>query len=312
MKILAPISYCLLWAIARTTCAQTAPAPPVVSRLEIYDLATSQRRLVRQDSVRFEAPNWTPDGKFLIINEKGLLYKVAVNGGQKTRIETGTVTACNNDHGLTPDGKTIIISSTAADGGRTGRASAIYTVPISGGEPKRLTAAGLGASYWHGVTPDGKTLAFVGERTGPDGKTDFDIYTIPTAGGPETRLIESPGLDDGPDYSPDGKYLYFNSYRSGRMHIWRTRADGSRPEQITNDAYANWFAHPSPDGRWIVLITYFQDQGTAHPADKDVMLRLKNLKTGELRELARFRGGQGTINVPSWSPDSKSFAFVSY
>ncbi len=283
--------------------AQTAS--PVVSRLETFELSTGNRRLIRQDSGRFEAPNWTHDGQFLIINQGGRLYRVTIRTGEKTPINTGTAIACNNDHGLTPDGRTIIISNTA-DGN-----SNVFTLPLGGGEPKRLTTQG--PSYWHGVSPDGKTLAFVGERpVGPGGKRDYDIYTIPTNGGPETRLITTPGLDDGPDYSPDGRFIYFNSIRTGRMQIWRMRSDGSQPEQLTNDAYANWFPHPSPDGRWIVFISYLQDQGSAHPADKAVMLRLMDTKTGQLRELARFQGGQGTLNVPNWSPDSRQFAFVSY
>ncbi len=299
---------CLLTGLSVTAFAQK----PVVSRLEIYDLATNSRRMVRQDSVRFEAPNWTRDGR-LIINQEGLLYGVRISDGQKTKINTGSATACNNDHGLTPDGKTIIISNNVKNASGKGSTSTVMTLPMTGGQPRQLTDTAVGHSYWHGVSPDGKTLAFVGERqTDSAGKTDFEIYTISSTGGHETRLTHSPGLDDGPEYSPDGTYIYFNSMRSGRMQIWRMQASGSQPKQLTNDAYANWFAHPSPDGKWLVFISYLVDQGSNHPADKDVMLRLMNVKTGQLRELARFTGGQGTINVPSWSPDSRSFAFVSY
>ena len=310
-KLLSSVGLLLIW--VSSTLAQSTPPKPIVSRLEIYDLATGNRRIVRQDSGRFEAPNWTRDGKFLIINEKGLLYKVAVADGQKTVINTGSVTTCNNDHGLTPDGQTIIISASADDPGQSNRTSNVFTLPLAGGEPTRITARG--PSYWHGVLPNGKTLAFVGERpVGPDNKSDYDIYTISIGGGPtETRVTTAPGLDDGPDYSPDGKYIYFNSFRTGRMHIWRMHPDGSQPEQITNDAYSNWFPHPSPDGRWVLFISYLEDQKAAHPADKTVMLRLIDTKKpGQFKELARFTGGQGTINVPCWSPDSKSFAFVSY
>lgn len=303
--------------VAGTAMAQSTIPKPIVSRLEIYDLATGNRRIVRQDSVRFEAPNWTRDGKFLVINEKGLLYKVAVADGQKTVINTGSATTCNNDHGLTPDSRTIIISANASNPGGTNRPSNVFTLPFSGGEPTRITAQG--PSYWHGVSPNGQTLAFVGERpVGTDGKSDFDIYTIPIGGGTETRLTTTPGLDDGPDYSPDGQYIYFNSFRTGKMHIWRMRADGTQPEQLTNDQYSNWFPHPSPDGRWVLFISYLEDQKAVHPADKSVMLRLMDTRkpgraaVSQFKELARFTGGQGTINVPCWSPDSKSFAFVSY
>ena len=163
-------------------------------------------------------------------------------------------------------------------------------------------------AYWHGWSPDGKTLAFVGERNG-----DYDIYTIPVNGGEETRLTTSKGLDDGPDYSPDGKNIYFNSYQSGHMHIWRMDVDGNNQIQLTNDSYSNWFPHPSPNGKYIVYISYLQDQEQGHPFGKDVKLRIMDLKTQKIRDLTDvFFGGQGTINVSSWSPDSKEVAFVSY
>lgn len=287
---------------------------PVISQLETYDLTTNQRTVVRRDSARFEAPNWTKDGNFLIINEAGSLYRVTVRGGRKTLINTGFAQACNNDHGISPDGRQLVISHQTDGTGKDYRTSQIYVLPIGGGTPRPITK--LGPSYWHGWSPDGRTLAYVAERTQPDGSQDFDIYTTPVRGNPqnpvETRLTTTKGLDDGPDYSPDGRFIYFNSMRSGKMELWRMDANGSNPKQLTNDAYSNWFPHPSPDGRWIVFISYLDDQGSRHPADKAVMLRLMNAKTGQLRELCRFRGGQGTINVPSWSPDSKRFAFVSY
>jgi Tol biopolymer transport system component len=164
----------------------------------------------------------------------------------------------------------------------------------------------LTPSYWHGWSPDGKTLAYCGERNG-----EYDIYTIPTEGGEEKRLTTSPGLDDGPDYSPDGQTIYFNSVRTGTMQIWRMKADGSDQQQVTSDQYNNWFPHPSPDGKWIVLLSY--EKGvTGHPANKDVMLRMMPAGGGEIQVLAKLFGGQGTINVPSWSPDSRNVAFVSY
>ena len=142
---------------------------------------------------------------------------------------------------------------------------------------------------------------------------EFDIYTIPVTGGPEKQITFSKGLDDGPEYSPDGKYVYYNSFQTGRMQIWRIKAEGGTPEQLTFDEYANWFLHPSPNGKYIAYISYMEDQKEGHPFGKDVKLRLMNLKTGKNRDLTEvFWGGQGTINVPSWSPDSKMVAFVSY
>jgi TolB protein len=289
---------------------------PIISQLETFDITTSKRTVVLRDTGRFEAPNWSKDGTYLVINQRGGLYRVALPGGQRTRINTGIANANNNDHGISPDGKLLIMSHFTDGTGADYRTSQIYVAPIGGGEARQVTQQG--PSFWHGITPDGKTLAYVGERAHrdagqPDDSQDFDIYTIPIGGGPETRLTTTKGLDDGPDYSPDGKHLYINSMRGGKMDIWRINAtDGSDPKQLTNDAYSNWFPHVSPDGRWLLFISYLEDQGSRHPADKAVMLRLMNLKTGKLRELCRFRGGQGTINVPNWAPDSRRFAFVSY
>jgi Tol biopolymer transport system component len=194
--------------------------------------------------------------------------------------------------------------------------SNVYIVPTGGGVPRRITVKS--PSYWHGWSPDGKTLAFVGERNG-----DFDIYTIPVDGGEETQLTTAKGLDDGPEYSPDGRYIYFNSERTGHMQIWRMRADGSEQEQIVNDAWNDWFPHISPDGKWIVFLSYDADV-KGHLENKDVMLRMMPLieekaLAGKLMSVkvvisvvAKLFGGQGTINVPSWSPDSKEVAFVSY
>jgi len=97
------------------------------------------------------------------------------------------------------------------------------------------------------------------------------------------------------------------------MQIWRMNADGSNPEQLTTDENSNWFAHPSPDGKWIAYISYQSDEKQAHLFGKQVKLRLMDVKTKEIKDLTPvFFGGQGTINVPSWSADSKKIAFVSY
>jgi Tol biopolymer transport system component len=180
----------------------------------------------------------------------------------------------------------------------------IYVLPSEGGKPRRVTQ--LGPSYWHGWSPDGKTLAYCAERGG-----EYDVYTISVDGGEETRLTTATGLDDGPDYSADGQYIYFNSVRTGKMEIWRMKTDGSEQEQITSDEYNNWFPHPSPDGKWIAFLSYEPDVA-GHPPNKDVMLRIMPAGGGEIEVLAKLFGGQGTINVPSWSPDSANLAFVSY
>ena len=223
-----------------------------------------------------------------------------VSGGEPKVLDTGLATRCNNDHGISPDGTQLAIS----DNSQENHESLVYLAPIAGGAPRRMTQKS--PSYWHGWSPDGKTLAFVGQRKG-----EFDIYTIPAAGGEETQLTTAKGLDDGPEYSPDGKYIYFNSERTGHMQIWRMKPDGSEQEQVFSDDLNNWFPHISPDGQWMVFLTYSADV-TGHPESKDVMLRLMSLADKKITVLAKLFGGQGTINVPSWSPDSKQLAFVSY
>jgi TolB protein len=269
------------------------------STLETQTISSTDRRVVRVWQSRIEAPNWPKGGDSLIINGGGKLHRVPLNGGLPETIDTGFAVRCNNDHGVSPDGKSLVIS----DQTRGGK-SLIYTLPITGGTPKLITPEG--PSYWHGWSPDGKTLAYCAQRSG-----EFDIYTIPIEGGAETRLTTAKGLDDGPEYSPDGQTIFFNSDRSGTMQIWRMKTDGSEQEPVTADEYQNWFAHPSPDGRSLVFVSY-EKSVTGHPEDKDVRLRLMNLETKTITVLGRFVGGQGTINVPSWSPDGKKIAFVTY
>lgn len=279
---------------------------PSPSRLETIDVETGIRKVVYETDDHIEAPNWSRDGKYLIYNSGGKLYKFTLKDGKISEINTGTITANNNDHGISFDGKTLAISSSGID--VTGkRHSLIYTVPIDGGMPKQITEKG--PSYWHGWSPDGKWLTYCAERDG-----NYDVYKIPANGGREIRLTTAEGLDDGPEYSPDGKYIYFNSTRTGLMQIWRMKPDGSEQEQITTDNFQNWFAHPSPDGKMLIMISYLPDEVPAgsHPPNQRVMLRLMPVNGSEIKSIAFLYGGQGTINVPSWSPDSKHVAFVSY
>ncbi len=274
--------------------------PKFMSTLETVVIASKDRRVVWWTTNLIEAPNWSRDGSNLVFNSKGRIHRIPVTGGEPQVIDTGSATRCNNDHGLSPDGTQLVIS----DQSQGDRKSRIYTLPVAGGTPKLITERA--PSYWHGWSADGKTLAYCAERNG-----EFDVYTIPVNGGEETRLTTAAGLDDGPDYSRDGKFIYFNSDRSGRMQVWRMKADGSEQTQITKDDWNNWFPHPSPDGKWLVFLSYELDV-KGHPENKDVMLRLLSLETGKIEVLAKLFGGQGTINVPSWSPDSKRLAFVSY
>ncbi len=280
--------------------ASTSSRPTLYSTLETQALASTDRRVVHVMSGRIEAPNWLRDGQTLVVNSGGRLLRIPAAGGTLETIDTGFAVRCNNDHGVSPDGTQLVIS----DQSQGNRRSLIYTLPVAGGTPRLVTPTG--PSYWHGWSPDGATLAFCGERG-----SEFDIYTVPAAGGAETRLTTAKGLDDGPEYSPDGKSIYFNSDRTGTMQIWRMNSDGSDQEQVTSDEFNNWFPHPSPDGRWLVFLSY--EKGVAgHPENKDVMIRRMALATRSIDVLGRLFGGQGTINVPCWSPDGRRIAFVSY
>jgi TolB protein len=277
-----------------------AGQPALYSTLETIAIDSGDRRVAYLAPGRFEAPNWMLDGSALLFNRDGHIERLAVSGGKPEVIDTGFANRCNNDHGISPDATQLAIS----DNSQEEHNSIVYIVPIGGGTPRRITQRS--PSYWHGWSPDGKTLAFVGQRNG-----EFDIYAIPAAGGEEKRLTTAKGLDDGPEYSPDGRYIYFNSERTGHMQIWRMKADGSEQEQVFPDALNNWFPHISPDGQWMVFLTYEADVA-GHPENKNVMLRLMSLSDKKITVLAKLFGGQGTINVPSWSPDSKRLAFVSY
>ncbi len=278
--------------------------PVLYSTLETIEVDSTDRRVAYLASGRFEAPNWTRDGKAFLFNRDGHIERLAVGSDQPVPIDTGFANRCNNDHGISPDSTQLAIS----DNSQGDHESMVYLVPMAGGTPRRITEKS--PSYWHGWSPDGKTLAFVGQRDG-----EFDVYTIPVTGGKETRLTTAKGLDDGPEYSPDGKYIYFNSERTGHMQIWRMKPDGSEQEQVFSDDLNNWFPHISPDGKWMVFLTYGADV-TGHPENKDVMLRLMSLDPTatdkKITVLAKLFGGQGTINVPSWSPDSEHLALVSY
>ena len=276
--------------------AQTRP--PAESIVTILSADGKHSKSIYTSKDIFEAPNWSPDGKYLLLNSKGKLWKLSVNGGDPVQVDSGEIGRINNDHGITRDGKWFAIS-----------AGQIYVLPSTGGTPKQVTT--LIPSYFHGWSPDGKTLAYCAKRG-----DNFDLYSISPEGGEERRLTSHPEYDDGPDYSPDGKWIYFNSLRSGSWDVWRIPAEGAGPnderaERITSDEYEDWFPHPSPDGKWIVFVSF--EKGTVgHPPNKNVKIRRMPVKGGKIETIAELFGGQGTMNVNSWSPDSKQFAFVSY
>lgn len=275
------------------------------SRMEVMDVATGHRRVLFSSAHSIQAPNWTTDGQFLIYNSNGYLYRYDLQSGAIDPLNTGFANRNNNDHVLSFDGQMLAISHhDEADEGR----SAIYVLPTAGSdEPDRVTKPGFGASYLHGWSPDKKSLVFTGERKGK-----YDIYKVAIETGEEIQLTDTKGLDDGPEYDPAGEFIYFNSNRTGTMQLWRMQPDGSEPTQLTFDEYNDWFPHISPDGQWIVFLSFPPEVPSGdHPFYKRVMLRLMPVSGGEPKVIAYLYGGQGTINVPSWSPDSKRIAFVS-
>ncbi|HMJ70863.1 MAG TPA: hypothetical protein VK508_18300 [Cyclobacteriaceae bacterium] len=275
-------------------------------RLELLDVTSGARKIIHEIPGRLEAPNWMPDGKNLLFNQDGSIFKIPVEGGTPEKLNTGTVDRNNNDHGISFDGKLLAISSGRQ--GLPGGGSTVYVLPIGGGTPKQITEAT--PSYWHGWAPNNKEVLYVGQR---GEKTPYHIYRAPINGGPEVALTNhTNGHVDGPEYSPDGKYIYYNGSQSGTMQIWRMKPDGSGKEQLTFDDYNNWFPHISPDGKWIAYISFPGDiDPDSHPSYKRVTLKLMPTTGGAPKVIAYLYGGQGTINVPSWSPDSKRLAFVS-
>lgn len=272
------------------------------SSIELLDVATGKRQIIYNSPKSLQAPNWTVDGKSLIYNSEGLMYNFDLAKRTPKLINTGDVKNNNNDHVLSFDGKMLGLSSGVKELG----GSIVWTVPLTGGTPKQITPKG--PSYLHGWSPDGKNLLFTGERN-----KEFDIYRVPSAGGPEVRLTTAKGLDDGSEYTPDGKYIYFNSNRTGTMQIWRMKADGSEQEAVTTGEFHDWFPHVSPDGKSIVFLSFLKEEVSSgdHPFYKHVYLRMMPITGGTPKVIAYIYGGQGTINTPSWSPDSKRVAFIS-
>jgi TolB protein len=275
------------------------------SLLETMDVQTGLRKIVYTAPGSIQGPNWTKDGKSLIYNSsQGLLYNFSFVTGEAKEINTGAAKNNNNDHVLSFDGKMIGISNYVGDK----RTSTIYTLPVTGSSnPVKITSEESGHSYFHGWSPDGKKLVFTGFRKG-----QYNIWTIDIATKKETQLTDLTTLDDGAEYSPDGKWIWFNSVRTGTMKLWKMKADGSNEEQVTFDEYNDWFPHFSPDGKWIVYLSFPKEiDPTTHPFYQKVCLKLMPASGGVPKTIAYVFGGQGTINVPSWSPDSKRIAFVS-
>ena len=274
-----------------------------MSILETVDVHTGIRSVLKEFDYVIEAPNWTQDGRYLVYNSRGHMYTYELATRDIREIDTGLAIDCNNDHVLSPDNTQLAVSHFTNEDAT----SRIYILPLTGGRPVLVTEKG--PSYLHGWSPDGQRLAYCAERGG-----QYDIYSISVTGGAETQLTDLPGLDDGPEYSPDGKYIWFNSTRTGLMQVWRMDVDGANPVHMVKEEANGWFPHISPDGNRVVYIAYGKDDVAPgdHPANKNVELRLVSASGGASKTIVKLFGGQGTINVNSWSPDNRTIAFVSY
>ena len=264
-------------------------------------MAQESSRVILQTDRHIEAPNWSPCGQYLLVNADGGLFRVLLAAPALQAVDLNGVGRLNNDHGISPDGALWVISS--HDGGK---GSEIYLLPAGGGAPRRVTPEA--PSWWHGWSPDGKTLAYVAAR---GGNRVIDVYTLPVEGGRETRLTQGEGHCDGPDYSPDGRSIYYNCDRDGHAQIWVMRADGADQRKLFSDDWVNWFPHPSPCGQHVIYLAY--PPGTlGHPADLPVAVCRMDPDGSNRQRLIAMNGGQGTMNVPNWAPDGSAFAYVRY
>jgi TolB protein len=309
----------LLLIAAAVAFAQGRGPAPMRSKIAVYDVAAKSSRVIFTADVVWEAPNWSPDGKFLLVNSGGKLYRLAPNGaGVPEPVAVGDQYRCNNDKAFSWDGKLLGFSASVAGG----RGSQVFVAQADGSGAKLLTPPT--PSYFHGWSPDNRWLAFVGQR---DGKT-FHLFRVPVGGGEEQQLTTAGDYDDGPEYTPDGKWIYFNSIRSGGWDIWRmpAGANDAAAERITSDDLEDWFPHISPDGKRMVWLSFPKGTRDHNGRIEGVQLRMANvppglpgagllvdpIAAGGILTLTTFFGGQGSINVNSWSPDSKQFAYVIY
>jgi len=275
-------------------------SPQTFSTLETITLASTDRRVTYVTPGVIAAPNWTPDGASLLFSREGRIESVPVAGGTPQAIDLGSAEYSINFHGISPDGTMLAVTTLSRSHENE---LAIFVVPAGGGARRRITINS--PSGWQGWSPDGKTILFTALRNGR-----YGIYTIPVGGGDEVRLADSPAFGSA-EYSPDGEYIYLTSDRSGTTEIWRMRPDGSRPEQLTQDLAGNWFPHVSPDSRLLIYLRPLR-QVAQFPEAGEIELMAMTLADRQVRVLARLTGGPGTVPNPSWSPDSRRIAFVSY
>ncbi|MCS5498365.1 biopolymer transporter Tol [Cnuibacter physcomitrellae] len=287
--------------------------PGQTTQIILGDADGGAAELVFESDRLFEAPNWTPDGRGLVLNSEGGLFVLDLGSRDLRAIDTQGVDHVNNDHIMSPDGSSIYFSA----------AGSLYSVPLEGGDVRRISndfPPAMQYFYWlHGVSPDGEMLAYVATHAvgeDPDPRGRIRLATIPAAGGDDVYLTDHEvGHYDGPEYSRDGAWIYYNSEeaatRPGHAQIFRMRPDGSEHQQLTFDDRVNWFPHFDPAGEQILYLSYAP--GTqSHPADVELLIRAMDPLGGGVRDVVSLFGGQGSLNVNSWNPEGTRFAYAAY
>ena len=260
--------------------------------------------LFETDERLIEAPNWSLDGRSLYVNGDGRLWRLDLDAPDTlVPVDFDGLPDINNDHVLDPDGEHVHLS---ADDGH------IYRGALAGGGVERLTPDDGFWHFLHGVSPDGKRLAYVQIR---DFSEPGRLAVLEPPGSPVV-VDTGRGHIDGPEWSPDGQWIYFNTEgftdTPGHAQLARIPDSGGRAQRLVDSPTVDWFPHLSPDSRHAAYLAF--PAGTlGHPADLDVEVRV--VETADWSTVVRrypLFGGQGTINVNSWAPDSTRFAFVAY
>lgn len=299
-----------------------AARPKYRTHFVTYDVQKKTTSTLFTIDGEWHAPNWTADGKYIVSDMGNALYRIPVSGADKGKPEKIYAAAnmmATNDHAASWDGKQIAATAIKLPMPARIRGAADIPNPILVMNVDGSGAHQVHMGWLHGWSPDGKYLVY----TGTIGDS-ANIYRIDTDGSGELRMTTGKAADDGPEYSADGKWVYFCSKRSGKWDGWRMPASGAGPgdklaEQVTfGTDTQDWFPHISPDGKWLYTLSYPMDHPDHNYIGAGMKIKLLRLKNGvgakgaKLTTVRTFFGGQGSGNTGGWAPDSKTFAWTEY